>query len=220
MTARSASGDPPVEIHRDVNLAVLRQPDLDLVLNEDAWWLPYRDYMPMWGATFAEAQECLAWERDLVVRLPQRTQQAEDELLSRDDIEPDLSAGLDLGMGAAVFALSAAGCATLVSCSGHFGEGRWIEFPTVQFAADAARVEILLQIAESADCGMTDSYEGLVEVWARTIDEMLDFAEGVIARQTDFEALPPAIVYQASEISEEVSLPQVHPGQLSFEGPS
>ncbi|MDP9223923.1 MAG: hypothetical protein M3P18_08710 [Actinomycetota bacterium] len=212
------SNAPTVEIYRDVDLGALRQPDLDEVLDEDAWWLPYRDYSPMWGATFEEAHDCLSWERALLARLPQRTHQAEEELLNgaldeTDEGGPYPNWGLDLGVGSAVLALSATGCATLISCSGHFGEGHWIDFPMVQFAADAARVEILLEVAESADCGMTNSAQGLVAVWSRTIDEMLDFAEALLSSEARCKQLPPAIVQSEENESDEEDQFQVHPDQ-------
>lgn len=220
MSHSPRSRDPDLKIYRKVDFASLRQPELDTVLSEDAWWLPYRGYWPTWGATFEDAQRCLRWERELLERLSDRTKEAEDALLDEalDELdaneEPNPSWGFDLGMGAAVLALSSAGCATLVSCSGHFGEGRWIAFPMVQFAADEARASILLEAAESADCGMADSVQGLVEVWASRVEEILDFAEAVIARQARFAALPPAIRPRTTdEESGKDLMHQIHPDQ-------
>jgi hypothetical protein len=60
----------------------------------------------------------------------------------------------------------------------------------VQFATDAKRVDILLQAAESADWGMTNSSQGLVEVWScdgtvkRNLGVSLEDSEGNLIGST------------------------------------
>lgn len=208
-----------VTIHRAVDYRELRQPDLGSVLGEDAWWLPYRDYWSTFGATFQEASASLIWERGLIESLPTRSAEAENQLL--DEVSDALAEwpnwGLDLGIGCVVLALSAAGCATLVSCSGHFGEGHWSSYPMVQFAADEARCRLLLDAAERANCGLANCTEGLVKTWAAKIEVMMEFAGNVISLEEGFTQLPPAITPTDSagaEIDRSVQAPDPNQGSL------
>jgi hypothetical protein len=205
----------PIEILRDVNFAVLRQPTLEDICNDEAWWLPYRGYSgDYFGSSFEDAERSLKWERAVISRLPERTEEAEDQLLSElddDEIAVHLDL-LDLGVAAAVLALSAAGCATLVSCSGHFGEGRWSNYPMIQFATDEPHARILLELAEAADCGMAASEQGLLEVWARGIEPILHFAELIISSSQRFAEL--TTPFAESEDSDDTpTVVEVHPDQ-------
>jgi hypothetical protein len=79
-------GDPskePVEIYRDVNFAALRQPTLEEIQDESAWWLPYHGYWGgYFGSSFEDARRALDWERSIIARLPERTAEAEERFLS------------------------------------------------------------------------------------------------------------------------------------------
>lgn len=210
-----------LEIYQDVNFAALRQPTLEQVQDESAWWLPYHGYWPGFfgSSTFEEAAECLAWERSVIDRLPEWSERAEEELLDQLDDEDVAShlGSLDLGVASSVLALSAAGCATLVSCSGHFGEGRWTKYPMIQFAADEVRVRHLLDAAARSHCGISDSHHGLVEIWATDLQAMMEFARNVIEMGDRFVGLAPAIT---SAPEDDIDDPEhfVHPDQgLLFE---
>jgi hypothetical protein len=211
-------GDPskePVEIYRDVNFAALRQPTLEEIQDESAWWLPYHGYWGgYFGSSFEDARRALDWKRSIIARLPERTAEAEERFLSGLDGK-DVGANigsLDLGVAGAVLALSAAGCATLVSCSGHFGKGRWSSYPMIQFATDESHAPILLELAEAAGCGMTVSEQGLLEVWALSVEPILHLAELIISRSERFAELPSA--FAATEDAAVVL--EVHPDQGAF----
>ncbi len=126
--SRSDRSKEPIEILRDVNFAALRQPTLEEIYDDEAWWLPYRGYWGgYFGSSFEDAERSLEWERAVISRLPERTEEVEDQLLSELDDE-DIAAhigSLDLGLRQRGWpSLRRVVRPSLVSCSGHFGTGR------------------------------------------------------------------------------------------------
>lgn len=182
-----------LRIFRRVDLARLYYPSQQEIFSEDGWSM-FREYSPAYfGATWDEAMLSVEWEKSALRRLRERSKGAEDALLEELDNEwlQQPLGGLDLGIGGLVIALSAAGCAPLTSCSGHFGEGLWATFPLVKVAAMPEHAAILIDIARETDCGITNSGEGsgALEIWGRSVDDMVCFAEVMIARRAEFARL-------------------------------
>ncbi len=200
-----------MQIYQRVDLGQLYFPTIQQILNEDGWSV-FRDYSPAYfGASWEEARLAVEWDKVALRRLGEYSKHAENSLLDEIDEEAmqQPSGGLDLGVGGAVVALSAAGCAPLTSCSGHFGEGDWISFPLIKFAADAGRVARLIPIAQRASCGMVNSGEGAgaIELWAQSVDDVVGFAEELIEQRGSFMGMI------APSNQEEEDAQHVHEGQ-------
>ena len=210
------SDETDISPRQDVNFSLLQPPDLATVLDEEAWWFPYRDHSPAYfGASWEGAVACLQWERAALDLLDDQTPEGEDALLSRLDEEGECDwpcGGLDLGVGGAVLPLSAAGCATLISCSGHFGRGQWITYPMIQLAADVSRAQILTAVARETNCGITNAAGGL-EIWAESVSAILEYAGALIQRRDYFSDLPAAIVERDENEPEQPARLEVHPDQ-------
>jgi hypothetical protein len=84
-------------------------------------------------------------------------------------------------------ALNAAGCPTACSTRGRPGER-----PGVVFFADAARARLVLAVAERCDLGLTVTREGLLDLLAGSVDELLAAATELLAWREEFDALAPA----------------------------
>ena len=94
---------------------------------------------------------------------------------------------LDLGVGAAVFALSAANCAPISSCSG--GPGHHEPYPLVAFYCRRGRVRSLLKAAELANCGLVNGAEGALVVYAEDVGGLLTFAETLVEMKDNLKPL-------------------------------
>ena len=91
--------------------------------------------------------------------------------------------GLDIGVIAAVMALSALGAVTVSSCNaGGFGGAHVERFPLVaMFLPPDAATEVMT-IAEAADVGLDMLPGGLVRLYGRTDYDLHRFAEIALAR--------------------------------------
>ena len=94
---------------------------------------------------------------------------------------------LDLGVGAAVFALSAANCAPISSCSG--GPGHHERYPLIAFYCRKGRVRNLLKVAELANCGLVNGVEGGLVVYAEDVGGLLTFAETLVEMKDNLKPL-------------------------------
>jgi hypothetical protein len=150
-------------------------------------------------ASWEEAIDRLAEERESVVRIAAASPDADtfDELAREEEGEPvfdeilgDLVSGPDVGMESACLALCAAGCVTAASCRGHPGEHAWAPFPTIFLAVDNDRALVLDGIARIAGCGLANASDGKLELWAPSLEEMMQFTELVIAHRDVFERIP------------------------------
>jgi hypothetical protein len=150
-------------------------------------------------ADWEEATQVLEDERAEIARIDSLAgdaytfddlaREVENGDLMMDEVLGDLVAGLDLGMQAACIALCAAGCITGASCRGHVGAHAWSEWPVIIFAADQRRAPVLQALAEASDCGLISS-SGRLELWARSLIEILQFAGLLISHRAQFEAMP------------------------------
>ena len=84
---------------------------------------------------------------------------------------------LDLGVGAAVAALSVTGCVPVMSCRG--GPGHQELYPLVILRARPQYLPALLAAAERADCGLANQGEGL-ELYAHDVRQLVAFARALL----------------------------------------
>ncbi len=108
-----------------------------------------RGYQDLRGLTWDEASRVLKLEREILAR---STGDLRVTAESMSDSEIDSLGGLDLGVAAAVAALSAAQCAPISSCNGtpSHNEG----YPLVAFYCRKGRVRDVLNVAERTNCGL------------------------------------------------------------------
>ena len=142
-------------------------------LRRQPWWL-YR--------------EALAYEQAFIRNFETAADDdARADLLEALD-EDEASAclcGLDPGVASCVLALSASRCAPFTSCNGGAFGGRHLEsYPLVSFFVRPALAPHLLSCAEEVDVGLLD-YAGALQVYARKITHMLDFAEILYTRRRE-----------------------------------
>jgi hypothetical protein len=160
-------------------------------------------------ATWEQALEELTRERAAVGRIAmEATSAGEFDSLAREEEETleyidDPNEGFvtapDLGMNAACVALCAAGCVTAASCRGHPDPNSWADRPIILMTADQHRARLLEVLARESDCGLASTDDGRLKLWAASLDEMLLFAEVLIAHRQRFEALPlPPALEEAS----------------------
>ncbi|MFC3068821.1 hypothetical protein [Phenylobacterium soli] len=97
--------------------------------------------------------------------------------------EPDEDfCGLDIGVIAATFALSALGAVTVSSCNaGGFGGRHAERFPLIIMYLPRHLAPEVLAIAEAADVGL-DMVSGLVRLYGRSDYDLHRFAEVALAR--------------------------------------
>lgn len=145
-------------------------------------------------STWEDATEALAVERERVRVASSADDPDEfDGLLDGDLEDWELIAvrGLDVGVAAAVMALSAAGCLTSTSCRGHpelHRSGSGSEYPVIRFYADSARGTMVAAAAAAAGCGFAVD-EGVGSIWAPSIAQTLGLAGGLLAMRPEFDLL-------------------------------
>jgi hypothetical protein len=112
-----------------------------------------------------------------------------DEELDKlhEDGDPVLM-GLDIGVASSVVALSAARCIPFSSCNGGSLGGHHHEaFPLVSFFAKVEWISVIVEAAEEANAGVSNSGNAVV-VYAQ-LQDMLTLARGLIARRALFRKL-------------------------------
>ena len=159
-----------------------------------------RDYCDLRGMTMSDAADVMDEEGELVSRI----EAAEDVDEELDLIEEELAEdpggmmGLDVGVAAAVAALSAIGCMPFASCNGGAFGGRHHEaYPLVAFCARPGHVPALMDAAVRAGVGLESDAAGDVVVYADDVRRMRGFAASLLARLQDDAAgagAPDAIV--------------------------
>lgn len=119
--------------------------------------------------------------------------QAEQELLdsgfdpSDDDDDglavsefSEVAFGLDPGVASSVLALCAAGCTTYSSCNGWPGHDE--HYALVAFRCSPKMAPTLLNLAETAACGLENGYPGLLLLYANDVKNLIRFAGELISR--------------------------------------
>lgn len=146
-------------------------------LRRQPWWL---------------YKEALAYERAFIRQYETAADDdARTELIEALDEDEDAAClcGLDPGVASCVLALSASRCAPFSSCNGGaFDEGHHESYPLVSFYVRPPLVPSLLSCAEEAKIGLLD-YAGALQVYARQITQMIDFAEVLYRRRRELAAI-------------------------------
>jgi hypothetical protein len=88
---------------------------------------------------------------------------------------------LDLGTAAATLALNAAGCPTIMACSGH-----QTGYPYIAFWLPTAKLALLEEAAREGRIGLGNAIEGAVEVFSDAPDGLLRFAVEMRRRSAAF----------------------------------
>lgn len=171
-----------VEISRELDVAALDAlSDAEAeAADEEAYLGGNRLYQDLRGWSWTEVREALNYEVALVERITDAFDPAaaegqfEDERDLEDDSVEGLY-GLDVGVAAVVFALSALGAVPFISCNaGSFGRSHQAAHPYVAFYLSKADPKVLLALAEDADVGLA-SQEGVVRLYARSIMDLRRF---------------------------------------------
>ena len=155
-------------------------PESDLASEESF----VRGYVDLRGLTWEDACEALKLERDILVREAGDLSAVEESLSGE---EYCALYGLDVGVAAAVVALSAANCAPFASCSG--GVGHHEAHPCIGFYCRKGRVRNLLKAAESARCGLGDGEYGFLVLYAQSVAPLLLFADKLIGMKDQLKPL-------------------------------
>ena len=143
-----------------------------------------RGYRDLRGVNWGDASDSLEMEREILARVAGDLSVAEEAMC---DEELFRLGGLDLGVAAAVVALSAANCAPIASCNG--GAGHHEAYPCIAFYCRENRLPDLLKAAELAGCGLESSGDGSVVLYANSVVPLLLFAEMLIEMRDQLKPL-------------------------------
>lgn len=153
----------------------------------------YEDYyaQPPWD----EAAEALDVESGLIRMADSRASALSefDSLIDGEleDWQQIALGGLRAGVATAVLALNGAGCVTN-GCRKHpgrYANDDGCDFPRVRFMAHPARPRLVRYAAVGSRCGVGVE-RPIVEVFTRSVTEMMTFAERMLAARAAFDALP------------------------------
>lgn len=177
----------------DVDYASMRVPTAYQVVNGFA---VVRDYQPLIDVEWDDARECVEAEARWLDRAAKASTAEEfDRILSTAAAEeaPDdfdwLFRGLDVGIAGLTLVLSAAYYATCFSCRTHpsmAGD----HMPQVIMAAEPQRVRVLAGYAARAGCGVENAGDGLVCVYAASVEHHHALAQAMLAARAELEELP------------------------------
>lgn len=158
-----------------------------------------RSYINFRNARWRDVDQLIATEQRLLARCLTDAEDAEDfELLwerageafeppdEQDDF-PDLAESaysLDFGTAAATLALNAAGCPTIMACSGH-----QTGYPYIAFWLPVVKLPLLEEAAREAGIGLGNAINGAVEVYSDAPDGLLRFAMAMRRRSAGFRQL-------------------------------
>jgi hypothetical protein len=154
-----------------------------------------RMYSDMRGARWSEVDWMIKAETAMVERIVRSEDPAAEadliEVEASDDADGDPLGGLDLGVAAATFALSAAGCVTFTSCNaGAFGSGWHPEaYPLVGFYMRPRVARAVIEAAEQAGAGLFQHRDGYLHVHGSTIEAMMGFSDALYVRRGDIRRL-------------------------------
>ncbi len=172
------SSDEKVEIERQVDLGALEWPARDSLVSESESY--HRAYQDMRRFSWKDAQEVLKIEEAILQRLGDAVDHEDINDRISDEEWEDLYS-LDLGVASTVLALSAARCIPITSCNG--GPGHLEGHPLTAFYCRPGRVPDLLEATAEAGCGLTNTWGGMLMVYANSVRDMVSFARALIARR-------------------------------------
>jgi len=180
-----------VNMKREVNVAELSWPERGEA-DEESCLGGNRSYGDLRRLVWSEVTRVYNLERELVTAIeeandPEETYDAIEEKLYE---EFDDLYGLDLGVAAAVVALSAGRCIPFSSCNaGAFGGFHHEIHPVVAFYARPKMSGLLLECAEEAGCGLQNGIGGHLIVYDKTILGVMAFAKAVSGRRKSFREI-------------------------------
>jgi len=170
-----------VLIRRKVDTLSLTWPAAGL--SQPGHWNRY--YGDMRGFSWKHARETFEFEEATLSLHSWNAEAAQESLQESDSLER--LCGLDVGVASTVFALSAAKCAPISSCNGGPGHNEY--YPIVVFFSSWRQVTVLLESATEANCGLENSHDGTLVVYAEAVKGLLDFARALIARRKTLDSL-------------------------------
>jgi hypothetical protein len=180
-----------VELSRQVRVPELGWPEPGEAADESGLGCN-RAYMDLRRLSWTDAKKAHADE----VRLVAQIENAEDPEGELSDIEEEYDEsevelyGLDIGVASTVVALSAARCVPFASCNGAAFGGRHHEvYPLVAFYAKPATANLLVAIATEANIGIENGGHGCLVVFSDDIRKFPRFADAMIRRRKEFNAL-------------------------------
>jgi hypothetical protein len=147
-------------------------------------------------ADWDDVRDAIEIEKDLISAADAGSTTADefDAILDEDleDWQAMALRGLDVGVAAAVLALSAAGCATSSSCRGHHAQHPSpFVVPEVVFWTNPERAGVIREVAAKVGCAFGVGDEGRASVWAPSVVEMAEFAGALLAERATLDALSP-----------------------------
>lgn len=180
-----------VELSRKVRISELGWPEPGEAVDESGLGCN-RAYMDLRRLSWTDAKKVLADEARLIARI-ENADDSDDELTAieeeYDESEVELY-GLDIGVASTVVALSAARCVPFASCNGAAFGGRHHEvYPLVAFYAKPATANLLVAIATETDIGIENGGYGSLVVFSNDIRNFPKFADAMIHRRKEFNAL-------------------------------
>lgn len=185
MTAFATLPEPAdVEIRRTANLALLSALDEERAASEDGLALNLA-YFDVRGWSVKDAELAQKEELELLEKLAGAgwTTDAAEEVLDEHFSDYSELGGFDPGMGAAVYALSAAGATPISSCNGGtIGQRHHSEtVPSILFATGKGfRPELIMEAAAEAGLGVITNRE-FAEIFADQVLKFNDFSVRLIA---------------------------------------
>jgi hypothetical protein len=184
-----------IEIGYDYELAELRS---DLTAEDVAGgFTEHHDYHCLGLPSWAEAEECLAREAEILERAassdaPDGVEELLDEARETDDLGYfDLMCvlqGNNVGVAGLSLALSAARTATFYSCSGGTDDHH-ADYPMVGVIPDAERGALIIELAKLEDCGVGQRW-GRWYVYGRSVTALHALGQAIIKHREAFDGLP------------------------------
>lgn len=170
-----------------------------------------RLYIDLRRLTWTEAKRVLALERQLIRKVESHANPIELEEFVAEELSAigDSLYGLDVGVAAAVVALSAARCIPFNSCNGGaFGGHHQEVYPLVAFYTRNRSVDLIISAAEEANIGLYG--QQFLVAYADDVRKLMDFSERLIKRSGSFRLLrdPRPVRLQRRILSDQLELPR------------
>lgn len=171
-----------VELRWDIQPERLSWPSHQELEDPEATLGGNHHYQDLRGATWDEVSAMAKLEGRLMARIESAPCPSDESVAVLDELETATEGdeypllGLDLGVAAAVLAISAAGQIPVLSCNGGaFGGAHRGEHPYVAFHAQPEAIAQIMACARAVGAGLSDR-DGLAVVYGRTIGVLRTFA--------------------------------------------
>lgn len=182
----------PVEIRRDLDEAKLAQISDDELEDAESEGSVAGNhaYQDLRGFSWRDVEVALFRERSIIDRLkaaPDLEAAAADfeETRAQWIDEQEALFDLDVGVAAAVIALSAMGAVPIASCSaGAFGGHHVAAYPYIAFFVCGARVDDVMSYAMRAGVGLEADASGIAQIFSNDSTGLTRFAEIAVAHHS------------------------------------